>query len=62
MQDKKNTITNILAIIMAVGGAANSYFESLSGDINWLTLGSAIVMAVISYLTGKNKDGKKKSV
>lgn len=62
MTDLKNTVTNILAIVLVIGGAANSYLESTTGDINYLTLGVAIVTALIAYYTGKDKDGKKKIV
>jgi uncharacterized membrane protein YfcA len=60
MTDFKNVITNILAIVLVIGGAANTYLESTSGDINYITLVVAIVTALIAFYTGKDKDGKAK--
>jgi len=62
MNDKKNTITNIIAIVIAVATSANTYFESISttAEINWITLGTGILTAVIAWYTGRDKDGKKK--
>ncbi len=60
MNDKKNTVTNIIAIIVVIGGAVGTYLDSVGGDINWLNLGVAVAVAVVAWLTGKTKDGKKK--
>jgi len=60
MSDFKNTVTNILAFVLVIGGAINSYLESTAGDVNWLNLAVAIAAALVAYLTGKDKDGKKK--
>jgi uncharacterized membrane protein len=60
MQDQKNTVTNVIAVIIVVGSSVNSYLESVTGDINWITLGVGVVTAVIAWYTGRDKDGKKK--
>ena len=57
----KNKVTNWLAGIMIVLTSANAYFETMSpdSDINWITLISGVVVSVVSWYTGKDKDGKK---
>ena len=57
----KDKITNIVALIMVVGGAINAYLQSLNGgDINWFQLGSSIIVALVAYFTGKDSFGKPK--
>lgn len=58
----KDQITNVLAILMVVGGAVNAYLQSNAGDINWLQLGTAVVVAVVAWFTGKNPNGTSKEV
>lgn len=52
----KDTLSNVVAIISVVAGAINAYLQSTTGDINYYQLGLAILLAVISYLTGKKQD------
>jgi len=62
MNNLKDTLTTVLAIILIVAGAVNTYIQSIGGgDIDWYQLVLAIVAAVIAYFTGKTADGKKKS-
>jgi len=58
----KNTISNILAWLFLIGGAVNTYLESLCAEceINWWTLIMAILAAVIAYFTGKSQNLKEK--
>jgi len=57
----KDKITNIIALIMVVGGAINAYMQSLNGgDINYFQLASAVVVALVAYFTGKDSQGKAK--
>ena len=59
-KDLKNTLTNILGIVLVVLGAGNAYLQSIEGDVDLMQLGIAIVAAVIAYVTGKDKNVKAK--
>jgi len=62
MNNLKDTLTTILAFILLIAGAINTYLQSLNGgEINWFQLLIAVVAATIAYLTGKTATGKKKS-
>jgi len=61
MSDLKNTLTDILAVILVIAGSVNAYLQSLEGDINWMQLVMVVVGAVVAYFTGKTAEGKKKS-
>ena len=54
----KDTISNIVAIVLVIAGAVNGYLQSQSGngEINYFQLGLAVLGAVIAYLTGKKQD------
>lgn len=59
----KDAITNVVAFIMVIGGAVNAYIQSLNGgDINWYQLAMAVIVAIISYLTGKGSNAKSKKI
>ncbi len=62
MLDYKNTITNLIGLIIVLATSLNAYFENLQGDINWFNLIIGLVTSLIAYYTGKSKDGSKKSV
>lgn len=50
----KDLISNVLAIILVVVGAVQTYLEATAGqEINWVQLILLIVGALISYFTGK---------
>jgi hypothetical protein len=56
----KDKITNIIVLIVLVGGAINAYLQSTSGTgINWIQLVMVVATAVIGWYTGKNPDGSK---
>ena len=48
-----NWLTNIFAIIIVVFTALQAYFSGLNGSINWFDLVVGVVVAVVSYLSGK---------
>ena len=56
----KDSITNIVAFIMVIGGAVNAYLQSVTDDINWFQLVFAVLGAVVAYFTGKANDGTPK--
>ena len=58
MNDLKNTISNIVAIVLVALGAVQTYLQGVN-EINWLQLALLVGGAIISYLTGKGSDGKK---
>lgn len=59
----KDKITNIIALIMLVGGAVKAYLETLNGgEINWLQLILVVGGALVAYFTGKSGDGKAKVI
>lgn len=64
MSNIKDTLTNVISIIIVVATAIKTYVDSLCTDctIDWWQLIAGIGVAVIAYFTGKTADGKKKSV
>lgn len=57
----KDRVTNIVALLLVLVGAANAYFQSLGeGNIDWMQFAGAILAAVIAYFTGKDASGKPK--
>ena len=58
----KDAISNVLAFLLVIGGAANAYLQNLIGEINWFELAIAIVSAVVFYITGKDSNVKPKVV
>lgn len=56
MKDKKDLITNIVALISVIGGAAGAYLQSTTGDINWSQFGGACLLAVVAWFTGKKQN------
>ena len=56
----KDIITNIVALILVIGGAINAYLQSTTGEINWFQLVFAVLGAIVAYFTGKAGNGKAK--
>lgn len=56
----KDAISNILAFVLVIAGAANAYLQNVSGDIDYFQLAIAVIGAVVAYLTGKGGDAKPK--
>ena len=56
----KDAVSNVLAFILVIAGAANAYLQSASGEIDYFQLGIAVIGAVVAYLTGKDSQGKPK--
>jgi uncharacterized membrane protein YfcA len=61
MNNIKDTLTTVLAVVLLVAGAVNTYLQSIEGDIDWYQLLLAVVAAVVAYFTGKTANGKVKS-
>jgi hypothetical protein len=58
----KDTITNIVAYILVALGALNTFLQANAGQpINWQQLVLFVTGAVISYLIGKQPNGKTKT-
>lgn len=50
----KDKITNVIAIVMVVGGAIDTYLQSAgTAPIDWSHLGFAVLGAIVAYFTGK---------
>ena len=47
-----NTLTNVVAFILFLGGALQTYFTSQ--PFNWLTFGMTTLGAVTAWFTGKS--------
>jgi len=64
MSNIKDTLTTILAVILVIAAAVNTYIESLCTEcvIEPLPLVIAIVVAIVAWYTGRNGDGSKKNV
>jgi len=56
----KDAISNVLAFVLVIAGAANAYLQSVSGEIDYFQLAIAVIAAVVAYLTGKSSDAKPK--
>ena len=58
----KDKITNYAAILAVLGGVVNAYLQTNAGKpIDWAELGGLLLLAGISYLTGKDAEGKTKT-
>lgn len=60
MNNIKDTLTSIFAIVALVAGAVNAYLQSNTGNIDWFQLAIAVVVAIVGYYTGKNSNGTVK--
>lgn len=61
MNNIKDLLTTIFAIIAVIAGAVNAYLQSLgTGAIDYFQLALAIIVALVAYLTGKNANGTAK--
>lgn len=60
MNDLKNTITNIVGIIVAVGTVVATALGSVPEGSEWYVWVGAVAVAVLAYITGKDRDVKKK--
>ncbi len=62
MNGLKDTLTTVFGIVLVLATAVNTYLESLCATctVEFLPLVIAIVVAVISWFTGKNGDGTTK--
>lgn len=55
----KNMLSNILAIVLVITGAIQTYMQSVGdGPIDWVQLVLIVVGALIAYFTGKSQDLK----
>lgn len=59
MNDLKNKLSNIVAVVVAVGTVIATALESVPEGAEWYVWVGAVAVAIISYLTGKGNDGKK---
>lgn len=59
----KDTLSNIVAVLLIVLEAINAYLQANTGngEINYFQLALAVLGAVIAYLTGKKQDLKSKA-
>ena len=62
MRDYKRIITDVLAYILGVAGAAYTALEGVPHGAEWYVVLIAIVIAVVSWFNGRNADGSKKIV
>ena len=62
MNGLKDTLTTVFGIILVIAASVNTYLESLCAEctVDILPLIIAVVVAVISWFTGKNGDGTTK--
>ena len=54
----KDKISNVVAIIVAVGTVIASALDTVPADSQWWVWAAAVVVALLSYLTGKSGDLK----
>ncbi len=60
MKDLKNTVTNIIGIIVAVGGVVTAALGTVPDGSEWYVIVGAVVLGLFGYFTGKDKDLKAK--
>ena len=59
MDNLKNTVTNILGIVVGVGTAVATALGHVPADAKWYVWTGAAAIAILAYFTGKGADGKK---
>ena len=59
MDNLKNTVTNILGIVVGVGTAVATALGHVPADGKWYVWTGAAAIAILAYFTGKGADGKK---
>ena len=62
MFDLKRIVTDILAYVLGVAGAAYTALEGVPDGAEWYVVAIAIVVAVVSWFNGRNADGSKKAI
>ena len=62
MFDLKRIITDVLAYVLGIAGAAYTALEGIPDGSEWYVVLIAIVIAVVSWFNGRNADGSKKAV
>ncbi len=60
--DIKRIITDILAYVLGLGTVIAGVLETLPPDVQWYVLIPLVIVAVVSWFTGRNGDGSKKEV
>ena len=62
MNGLKDTLTTVFGVLLVLAAAVNTYLESLCEVcvVEPLPLIIAVVVAIISWFTGKNGDGTTK--
>ena len=59
MDNLKNTVTNIVGIVVGVGAAVATALGHVPADAKWYVWTGAAAIAVLAYFIGKGADGKK---
>ena len=53
MENLKNIISNVIAIVIGIGTAIAAALEGLPSDSQWYIVIGAVAVAIVSWLTGK---------
>jgi hypothetical protein len=53
MNNTKNTVTSICALVILAAGALKTALDAQVGEVNWFVAVSAVGVAVIGWFTGK---------
>jgi len=56
MNNKKDLITNIVAVASVAIGAVQGYLQSSTGEFKWGELGTYCLIAVVAWFTGKKQN------
>ena len=63
MKNLKDKLTNIVAAVILIAGAIDTYLQSIGdGEINWFQLIFYVGGAVVAYFTGKSHTGVSKKL
>ena len=63
MNNLKDNVTTIIAIVTVIIGAVTAYLQANAGQpINWMQFGLYILGAIVAYFTGKNPNGSTKVI
>ena len=59
MGNLKNTVTNIVGIVVGAGTVVTTALGHVPADAKWYVWTGAAAIAILAYFTGKGADGRK---
>ncbi len=59
MKNLKDTVTNIIALVVGIGTLTQTALGNIPQDAERYVWAGSVVITIIAYLTGKGPNGKK---